>query len=126
MRNIKEFLEDTQDEKYIVKQPSMLKRIGKNQKGFRGYVPIIKDYCQTITTKQVRCPNSGVIDLGGNKYRYLTEKECWRLQGYSDEDFAAALAANPGRKGYMNGTLYKQAGNSIPVPIFESIFKQII
>ncbi|WP_283693209.1 DNA cytosine methyltransferase [Clostridium perfringens] len=61
-----------------------------------------------------------------NFNRYLTEKECWRLQGYSDEDFEAALNAHPGRKGKLNGVLYKQAGNSIPVTIFESIFKQLL
>ena len=79
----------------------------------------------TITTKQMRCPNSGVIDLKDGQYRYLTERECWRLQGYDDEDFEAALKSNPSRQGKLNGALYKQAGNSIPVPIFESISKEL-
>ena len=126
MRSIKEFLEDTEEEKYIVTQPSMLKVIGRKPKNFNGYIKIIGDYCETITTKQQRNPNSGVVDLGNGKYRYLTEKECWRLQGYSDEDFEAALKANPGKPGKLNGALYKQAGNSIPVPIFEAIFKQLL
>ena len=59
-------------------------------------------------------------------FRLLTELECWRLQGYSDEDYYAALSANLGMKGKKNSALYKQAGNSIPVPIFESIFKVIL
>ena len=123
MRNISEFLEDTKDEKYIVSQPSMKKKINNNETmGVR----VIKDYANTITTKQMRCPNSGVIDLGNGKYRYLTERECWRLQGYSDFDFEAALKVHPGKPDKLNGALYKQAGNSIPVPIFESIFKQIL
>lgn len=123
MGNISEFLEDTKDEKYIVSQPSMLRKIDNSETmGVR----VIKDYVNTITTKQMRCPNSGVIDLGNGKYRYLTERECWRLQGYSDEDFEAALKVHPGKPGKLNGALYKQAGNSIPVPIFESIFKQIL
>lgn len=29
---------------------------------------------------------------------------------------------NPGRTGFKNNILYRQAGNSIPVPIFEEIF----
>lgn len=123
--HIKEFLENTRDEKYIVSQPSMLNRIGVNG-NFKGRLEIIEDHCKTITCKQVRCPNSGIVDLGNGLYRYLTEKECWRLQGYSDEDFEAALSAHPGREGKLNGALYKQAGNSIPVPIFESIFKQLL
>ena len=49
----------------------------------------------------------------------MTERECWRLQGYTDADFEAAAAVNTRR------ALYKQAGNSIPVPIFEEMFKAI-
>lgn len=124
--HIKEFLEETEEEKYIVTQPSMLKKINCNDGSFGGRVQVIEDFCTTITTKQMRCPNSGVIDLGNGKYRYLTERECWRLQGYSDDDFNAALKAHPGKKGKLNGALYKQAGNSIPVTIFESIFKQLL
>lgn len=123
MRNIKEFLEDTKEEKYIVSQPSMIKKINSDETmGLR----VIQDYCTTITTKQMRCPNSGVIDIGDGRYRYLTERECWKLQGYTDEDFEAALKVHPGKEGKLNGALYKQAGNSIPIPILESIFKQII
>lgn len=125
-KDIKEFLENTTEEKYIVTQPSMLKRINNRNGNFRGKVEIIKDYCNTITTKQMRCPNAGVIDLGYGRFRYLTEKECWRLQGFTDEDFEAALRVNPGIPGKLNGTLYRQAGNSMPVPILESIFKQLL
>lgn len=126
--NIEDFLEDKKEfeEQYIVTQPSMIKKIKDYTGTFGGRVQVIKDYCNTITTKQMRCPNSGVIDLQDGRYRYLTERECWRLQGYTDEDFDAALKAHPGKKGKMNGALYKQAGNSIPVTIFESIFKQLL
>ena len=125
-KNIKEFLENTTEEKYLVTQPSMLKRINTRNGNFKGKVGVIKDYCNTITTKQMRCPNAGVIDLGDGRFRYLTERECWRLQGFTDEDFEAALRVNPGALGKMNGTLYKQAGNSMPVPILEAIFKQLL
>lgn len=122
MRSIKEFLENTEEKQYIVSQPSMIKKINADGMGVR----VIKDYANTITTKQMRCPNSGVIDLGDGRYRYLTERECWRLQGYSDEDFEAALKVQPGKEGKLNGALYKQAGNSIPVCFFEAIFKQLL
>lgn len=56
----------------------------------------------------------------------MTELECWRLQGYSDDDYYRALSVNPGKQKCLNGALYKQAGNSIPVPIFESLFRKII
>lgn len=122
--HIREFLEDTEDEKYIVTQPSMIKKIGVKGNNKFG-VMVIDDYCNTITTKQMRSPNSGVIDLHDGRYRYLTEKECWRLQGYSDEDYENALSVHPGIEGKLNGALYHQSGNSIPVTIFESIFRKI-
>ena len=87
---------------------------------------VIKNYAMTITTKQDRCPNAGIIQRKNGKWRLLTELECWRLQGYSDDDYYRALKANPSMQGKKNGALYKQAGNSIPVPIFESLFRKII
>lgn len=126
MKNIKNYLEDKTPDYYKVTQPSMLNRIHEGDSVFNGRVEVIKDYAMTITCKQMRCPNSGVIKLKDGSYRYLTERECWRLQGYSDEDFESALAVHPGKKNCLNGALYKQAGNSIPVPIFEAMFKIMI
>lgn len=123
MRNLKEFLEDNDDvpEVYNVTQPSVLSAIGK--KGIRR-ATVITDFAYTITTRQDRTP-AQVIDRGNGKYRYLTERECWRLQGYTDADFEAAAAVQE-KSGRYTMALYKQAGNSIAVPIFESIFKKII
>lgn len=47
------------------------------------------------------------------------------LMGYSDEDFDRAKAVQE-RNGKYYKALYDQAGNSIAVPIFESIFRKII
>jgi DNA (cytosine-5)-methyltransferase 1 len=115
MKPLTAYLEDDVDDWYTIKIPSMLKAIGKS--GVLKRLPVIKDYCFTITERPDRTPGSGCIDLHNGKYRYLTEKECWRLQGYSDKDFKAAAQVNTRR------ALYKQAGNSIPVPIFEEMFK---
>ena len=52
--------------------------------------------------------------------RKLTPKECWRLMGFSDEDFEKASKVN------NNTQLYKQAGNSIVVNVLEAIFKELI
>lgn len=119
MRDIQEFLE-TKDvgECYMVTQPSVYSAIGK--KGIRR-ATVIGSYAGTITTRQDRTP-AQVIDLGGGKCRYLTELECWRLMGYSDDDFRAAEQACRVEEGKMNRTLYHQAGNSIVVTIFESMF----
>ncbi|MGL5655388.1 MAG: DNA cytosine methyltransferase [Fusobacteriaceae bacterium] len=123
MRNILEFLEISPGEKYTIKSPSMLSKI--NCKHTRA-LTTIKTHSLTITTKQNRCPNSGIIDIGNNQYRLLTEKECWKLMGFDDEDFSKALKEHPSREGCQNGVLYKQAGNSIIVPILESIFKELL
>ena len=76
--HIKEFLEDTEEEQYIITAPSMLERIGKKKGNFNGKLEVIDSFCTTITTKQNRNPNSGVIDLKDGRYRYLTERECWK------------------------------------------------
>ena len=124
MRDISEFLLDNDKvpEVYDVTQPSVYNVIGHT--GIKR-ATVIKDFAYTITTRQDRTP-AQVIDCGNGRYRYLTELECWRLQGYEDEDFFSALKSNPSKPGCKNSTLYKQAGNSIPVPIFESMFRKII
>lgn len=120
MDDISNYLQDDFDEEYIITQPSMLSKIGSEGGKFSGRLKPIENYCWTITTKQLRCPNSGIVPIGNGQYRLLTPKECWLLQGYTEEDFDNASKVN----GKTN--LYKQAGNSIPVPIFESIFKVML
>src|SRR5690606_31832183 len=129
MRPIEEFLEKEVDEKYVVTQPSMIAKLpGKEVPGTYGgrQLQEIKEYAWTITTKQMRCPNAGVVKLPDGRYRYLTERECWRLMGFDDEDFEKAHREHPTRPGYMNTTLYHQAGNSIVVQVLEAIFEVIL
>lgn len=122
MRNLSEFLQSDVSENYMVTQPSILNVIGHT--GVKR-ATVINDFVYTITERQDRCP-AQVLDCGNGKYRFLTELECWRLFGYSDEDYYAAEKANPKKKNaIVNRTLYKQAGNSICVPIFEAIFEVI-
>lgn len=82
------------------------------------------------------------------RIRKLTPLECWRLMGFSDEDFLSAklgsrkaaketLAKYPhlGRRAFTevqriekmsNSQLYKQAGNSIVKNVLTAIFAQLI
>lgn len=122
MKPLNEFLQKEVPEQYLVTQPSILNVIGK--KGVKR-ATIIKDFAYTITERQDRCP-AQIIDCGNGKYRFLTELECWRLFGYSDDDYYAAEKANPKGNAIVNRTLYRQAGNSIVVPIFEAIFEQML
>lgn len=55
------------------------------------------------------------------RIRKLTPKECWRLMGFSDEDFEKAKSVP-----MSNTQLYKQAGNSIVVNVLEKIFKNLL
>ena len=58
----------------------------------------------------------GITD--GYRIRKLTPKECWRLQGFPDWAFEKAKEVN------SNSQLYKQAGNSVTVPVIQAIAKQ--
>lgn len=54
------------------------------------------------------------------RIRRLTPLECWRLMGFSDDDFKMAAEVN------SNTQLYKQAGNSIVKDVLMAIFSQMM
>lgn len=54
------------------------------------------------------------------RIRKLTPKECWRLMGFTDEDFEKA------EKVVSDTQLYKQAGNSIVTNCLYHIFKEML
>ena len=126
-RSIDDFLEKGISDLYEVRQKSMLRYLSGNpkNKNFKGRLKIIDKYAYTISTKQVRVPNSGLVDIGNGKYRYLTERECLRLMGFDDEDFDKIRAIYPKRPGKTSSILYKQAGNSIVVNVLEAILNEI-
>ncbi len=73
--------------------------------------------CNTITTHGT----VGVLmDTSPVRIRKLTPKECWRLQGFTDEQFEKAAEVN------SNTQLYKQAGNAVTVNVVEAIGKHIV
>ena len=53
------------------------------------------------------------------RIRRLTPRECWRLMGYSDEDFEKAKSVT------TDTQLYKQAGNAIVKQVLMAIFSQL-
>jgi DNA (cytosine-5)-methyltransferase 1 len=129
-KHINQLLEEIVHEKYLIKVPSMLNKIKEfnpNPTGaYKRQLDVIDSHCWTITTRQDRCPNSGIIRLSDGQYRYLTEKECWRLMGFNDDDFNAVLKEYPGMKNKRNASIYKLAGNSIVVDVLEAIFKELL
>ncbi|MGT2930213.1 DNA cytosine methyltransferase [Streptococcus dentasini] len=56
----------------------------------------------------------------GARIRKLTPRECWRLQGFPDWAFDRAQAVN------SNSQLYKQAGNSVTVPVIQAIAERLV
>ena len=54
------------------------------------------------------------------RIRKLTPRECWRLMGFSDEDYEKAASV------CSQTQLYKQAGNSICEPVLMAIFKEML
>jgi DNA (cytosine-5)-methyltransferase 1 len=82
----------------------------------RGRVQDNGDTCPTLTATE-----TGVCRIETPyRIRKLTPLECWRLMGFTDEDFHKAEKVN------SNTQLYKQAGNSIVCPVLENIFKQLL
>jgi len=74
------------------------------------------DTCPTLTATE-----TGVHKIESPyRIRKLTPLECWRLMGFTDEDFHKAEKVN------SNSQLYKQAGNSIVTDVLEAIFKQML
>ncbi len=53
------------------------------------------------------------------RIRKLTPRECWRLQGFPDWSFDRAKEVN------SDSQLYKQAGNSVTVPVIADIAKRL-
>lgn len=65
-----------------------------------------------------------IFDNEGNFFigyiRRLTPRECWRLQGFTDEQFDKVISA-----GISDTQLYKMAGNAVSVPVISAFGKQI-
>lgn len=72
----------------------------------------------TVTTQN----HLGVVLEDGSNccIRKLTPKECWRLQGFTDEQYEKAAAVN------SKSQLYKQAGNAVTVNVTYEVGKHIV
>ena len=58
--------------------------------------------------------------VGHGLIRRLTPRECWRLQGFTDEMFDRARAVN------SDNQLYRQAGNTVTIQVVYAIGQQIV
>ena len=89
----------------------------------------------TITTKQDRNPNSGLILYnnereGKSDFRYITPRECFLFMGFDEEDYDRLIdnnfMMNTRHMFITDSKLIKMAGNSKVVNVLEAIFSQMI
>ena len=78
----------------------------------------------TVETKRRKSHGETAQDRHGilhkGRIRKLMPIECWRLQGFTDEQFYKAEAT-----GLKDGHLYKMAGNAVSVPVITAIGQKI-
>ena len=94
------------------------------------FEPNLKGVCNTLTTVQkdnfvcVINTDKDIMTLedifDGLRIRKLTEREYWRLMGWSDRQIGKVIKAGVSKK-----HMYKQAGNGICVPVLEAIFRKL-
>ena len=138
LNKLKDILEQDVNDKYYLSQKMIEgfsnhketnnKRLNQNLKKHKNQLEngdfmdsynqtIHKDVTPTITTRTNASGCSHIYN--DKKIRRLTPLECWRLQGFTDEEFYKAQKVN------SDSQLYKQAGNSITVNVMVEILKKI-
>lgn len=136
---LKDMLEDKVDEKYYLVDNYLeftnfytiprgsdgklingsYNRVWKEEK-YSGSINLTKiQEVGSLKIKNATFQDKGVV-MNDLRIRKLTPKECWRLMGFDDEDFEKASKVN------SNTQLYKQAGNSICVPVLEAILSNLL
>lgn len=73
-----------------------------------------RGYVQTLDTQCTQAVNDG------GRWRRITPNEAWKLQGFPQWAFDRAAAVN------SDSQLYKQAGNSVSVPIIRAIAEKMV
>ena len=99
---------------YAVRPCLTPNRINKRQNGRR-----FKDDGEESFTLTSQDRHGVLLDDGSEvRIRKLTPKECFRLQGWTDDYFERAQFVN------SDSQLYKQAGNGVTVNVIEEIAKR--
>lgn len=101
----KRFIEDSNSE---------VSGVFTNQSQSFGYRPPMKGYSKTL---KANVHDAGVVE--SFRVRKLTPKECYRLMGFTDEQFDRSQTFS------SDSQLYKQAGNSIVVDVLYYIFGKL-
>lgn len=103
----------------VQKDNFLLENVCINDRGFSGKEPQVSAGIVPTLRAETHGNLPKVVE-GQYRIRKLTPLECWRLMGFSDEDFHKAESVN------SNTQLYKQAGNSIVRDVLMGIFRELI
>ena len=121
----KYYLSDKMTEGFTLSRNNNTDIVGDLNKGGERGVVYSEDcsIMSCLTATDYKQPKQVLVNTNGVKIdkriRRLTPLECWRLQGYTDEQFNKAQKVN------SDTQLYKQAGNSITVDVMVELFKKI-
>lgn len=99
---------------YLVRPVIGLNRMGKRQNG-----RLFKNPGEPMFTLTAQDTHGIAMNDPAFRIRRLTPKECWRLQGFSDELFEKARAVN------QEAQLRKQAGNAVTVTVAYALAKTL-
>jgi DNA (cytosine-5)-methyltransferase 1 len=80
----------------------------------------VREYTEYSPTLRSERNGLKVTDESSFKIRKLTPKECWKLMGFSSEQFDKAKSV-----GVSDSQLYKQSGNSIVTYVLYEIYKEL-
>jgi DNA (cytosine-5)-methyltransferase 1 len=124
-RKISDILEKNVDEKYYYNGKPLYERIkdsvkeeGKVYQWRRQYVrENKKGVCPTLTANMGMGGHNVPIIKDKKGIRKLTPLECFRIQGFPQNYVLPKIA---------DSALYKQAGNSVSVPVLEAIAKKMM
>ena len=120
---VSSILDPVVDEKYTISDRMWIghqerkKRNEANGKGF-GYTMVSPDspYTNTISARYWKDGSEILIEQPGKNPRTLTPREATRLQGFPD----SFIINNSSHQAY------KQAGNSVAVPVVCAVAKKIV
>ena len=113
--NVKRYLNSDVVDKFKEGQAADISFPNGYNKGNRVF-----DVCPALNTTTTSSSFITKISQTPIIIRKLTPKECYRLMGFSDEDFEKSAQVPT-----SNTQLYKQAGNSIVVNVLEEILKEL-
>ena len=85
-----------------------------------GYRVAKDNICPCLVARGSKRISGAPIINNHGQLRYIMPVECWRLMGFTDDDFYRAENVSTSET-----QLYKQAGNSIVVNVLEEIFKNL-